>query len=78
MSRSNSPAIGAHLAVLNLFREPDGSLQITVAAADGAMSEWSNGFANKAMNLPPDAKPIDYVEELIVEAAENMKGRRNG
>lgn len=70
--------IGTHLATLNLFREADGSLHITVAEGTGALQEWQNGRAAKEMSLPANAKPIDYIEELVVEAAERMKARRNG
>jgi hypothetical protein len=63
-----------HLATLNLFRQGDGTVEITVAGGDGVMLEWNNG--QPKMNLPPDAKPIDYIEELIVEAADNMARRR--
>lgn len=76
-----------HLATLNLFRQGDGSLQITVAEGNGAMEEFNAGKIDRswlivrdhtgdAMQLPKDAKPTDYIEEMIVEAGENMRQRR--
>jgi hypothetical protein len=69
------PQIGTHLATLNLFREADGKVYITVAAADGAMVEF------KSKNLL--GKPIDYVEGLIYDAANSTlrahsRGNPNG
>lgn len=61
------PAIGTHLATLNLFREPDGTVEITVAGAPGATAEF------KTAGLC--GRPIDYVELLIMEAAERMAAR---
>lgn len=55
------PRIGTHLAVLNLFREADGKVYITVADAKGAMEEQR---AKRVMG-----RPIDYVEGLIYDAA---------
>lgn len=60
--------IGHHLAVLNLFRERDGTVEITVAMADGAMIE------HNALNI--GGKPIDYVEGLVIRAADRMAERR--
>jgi hypothetical protein len=77
MSKIPSHSIGVHLATLNLFREADGSLQITVAEANGAMHEWNSGKAAKDLSLPVNARPIDYIEELVLDAAENMKTRRS-
>ena len=60
--------IGTHMASLNLFRESDGSLEITVAgASQELMSEW-----RAAGEI---GKPIEYVEALIIEAAERIKSR---
>lgn len=67
MSRAPAPSIGKHLAVLNLFRERDGSVRITVASAQGAIAEYDRG---KAETHEP---PIRYVERLIVQAAEQLK-----
>jgi hypothetical protein len=64
--------IGTHLASLNLFREPDGSVQITVADSRGALNELSKLPCGE---LPP-WRPIDYVEGLIVDAAMNIVARR--
>lgn len=61
-------SIGTHLAVLNLFREADGTVEITVAEARGAMAE--PGCRRDAR------RPIDYVEGLIVEAAARIEARR--
>lgn len=61
--------IGAHLASLNLFREPDGTVEITVSGGLGGIVEH--------LKLPGRTdKPIDYIEELVIEAAERMKARR--
>lgn len=70
---TEAPQIGRHLAVLNLFREPDGTVEITVAAADGAMVEF-NKLNSHLQHL--HKAPIDYVEMLIVAAAETMAERR--
>ena len=59
------PRIGAHLATLNLFREPDGTVEITVADGSGAVMEMERVVTN-------GVRPIDYIEALIVEAAANM------
>lgn len=69
MPDPQAPAIGAHLATLNLFREPDGTAEITVAEGVGALQEIDRErFAGK---------PIDYIEQVIVEAAVRMFARRN-
>lgn len=62
--------IGTHLASLNLFRESPTVVEITVAGAspDG-LKEAARANA---------ARPIDYIEDLIVEAAERIKKRRAG
>lgn len=70
MSRQPLPSIGKHLAVLNLFREADGSVQATCASATGARAEWERTVE------PLDMRPFDYVERLIVEAAANIVARR--
>lgn len=61
--------IGAHLASLNLFREPDGTVEITVADATETL------FA-EYRKTDCEGPPINYVEKLIVEAAERIKARR--
>jgi hypothetical protein len=68
--RVNVP-IGKHLAVLNLFREPDKSVQITVADGRGLLVD---GLAHlpKGHGITPQA----YAEQLIVEAARNIVERR--
>lgn len=57
----------AHLATLNLFREPDGTLKITVAEGVGALQEIDR--------VRFGGKPIDYIEARIVEAAGRMRAR---
>jgi hypothetical protein len=42
---SRAPNIGRHLATFNLFREPDGSLAITVADASGVIAELNGSGA---------------------------------
>lgn len=55
-----------HVAGLNLFREPDGTHEITVASADHkVMDETEAGL-----------KPIDHIENLILAAAERMRARK--
>ena len=53
-------AIGTHAATLNLFREPDGTFEITVASA--AMAIFGS-------------PPKGVIEEAIVSAAERIKAR---
>jgi len=57
--------LGKHLATLNLFREPDGSVHITCAEARGAMEEPDC--------LRCGGAPVDYVNRLIVQAARNLE-----
>jgi hypothetical protein len=65
------PQLGTHLATLNLFREPDGTVEITVAGHSQACNrEWA-----QARHKGP---PINYIEDLIVEAAERIRIRRLG
>ena len=61
--------IGTHLASLNLFREADGTVEITVA---GTSPELSAEFAKRRTC---EDRPVEYVERLIVEAAERIKAR---
>lgn len=66
-----TPPLGRHLAVLNLFREADGKLYITVADAQGAMTEQREKGVIGV--------PIDYVEALIYDAATTtLKPRLRG
>lgn len=66
--RIGEPQIGAHLASLNLFREADGSVRITVAgASDALLREFGD------RDDLHDLKPIDYVNRLVVEAAEHLR-----
>lgn len=53
-----------HIASLNLFREKDGSHEITVSAADPSVM------------LEAEDKPIDHIENLIISAALRMKARK--
>lgn len=61
-----APPRAMHLATLNLFREPDGSLHITVAEGKGARNE------PESEHYPA---PIDYIETLVIEAAGNLHPR---
>lgn len=63
---ADTPKIGTHLASLNLFREADGTHEITVS-----------GSSLIPTALKPGQAPIDAIEELIVEAAFRMAARRN-
>jgi hypothetical protein len=65
------PPIGTLIACLNLFREADGSVHITVFNATGAIIEY-DALDNKGAY----ERPHDYVEDLIVEAAGNIAKRR--
>jgi hypothetical protein len=65
------PAIGAHMATLNLFREADGTYEITVAEARGFM-------ATQLGVAPLEQPPIHYIEEAIIAAAERIKSRHAG
>lgn len=58
--------IGAHLATLNLFREADGKVYITVADGTGAIAE------QRAHGM--DCLPVEYVERLVYEAATTTLG----
>jgi len=61
--------IGTHLATLNLFREADGRVYITVAEGRGAIEEQR---AKRIIGAP-----IDYVEGLIYDAATTTLNARN-
>ncbi len=56
-----------HIASLNLFREPDGTHEITVAGGnlDLIRHLYEDGLA-----------PIDIIENLIIDAAERMNARK--
>jgi hypothetical protein len=73
--KTPAPTIGRHLASLNLFREADGKLYITVAGATGAMFEL-----REIADRNPDKayRTSDYVDGLIVEAALDMVARGKG
>jgi microcompartment protein CcmL/EutN len=53
------PEIGAHLATLNLFREADGKVYLTVAGGTGAITE----------SLAAGLRPMEHVADLVAEAA---------
>lgn len=55
-----------HCATLNLFREPDGHFEITVAS----------GNVQIIGEAPDGLKPIDHIENCILAAAEEMKARK--
>lgn len=63
--------IGTHLATLNLWREADGKVYITIAEANGAVREQKR--TTQAAVLP-----IEYIEGLIHEAATTTLGRKEG
>lgn len=59
-----------HIASLNLFQQPDGSYQITVA-----------GGSMKDIAVVPgdvDLKPVDHIENRVLAAARNMQRRKRG
>lgn len=61
-----------HIASLNLFQQPDGTYQITVAAAspDSQPAHTAPGDA--------DLKPVDHVENRVLAAAAQMARRKRG
>lgn len=59
-----------HLATMNLFREPDGKLYITIAEARGAQEEMKTA---EIVKINPGMLPIDYVHMLIKIAAGNLR-----
>lgn len=65
---ANAPDLGTHLASLNLFREADGKVYITVASATGAISEL-DVQGKRGVTVP-----IDYVNDLIRQAVPNLPG----
>lgn len=58
-------SIGTHLASLNLFREEDGSVHITVSGAGPALYR-------EIAKAKFEGKPIEYVEALAIEAAAKL------
>lgn len=64
--------IGKHLLSVNVFREWDGTLEITTA---GHSPEFM--AEHDALEKKPK-RPIDFAERLIVEAAGNLGRRING
>jgi len=62
--------IGTHLASLNLFRESDGTVEITVAGHSPAL------MTEHARNLDRVERPVEYIERLIIEAADRIRSRR--
>lgn len=76
----NAPQIGVHLATLNLFREGDGSVQLTVADARGALAELGalrdgKSLIGQVIGVAHSAAPIEFVEGLAVLAADNIRTR---
>lgn len=68
--------IGVHLATLNLFRESDGSVQLTVASGLGALRELEHADGRiGGLGEPAKFRPVDYVDILAVEAADNIRTR---
>lgn len=63
-----APQLGTHLASLNLFREADGSVHITVASATGAISEL-DVQGKRGVTVPNDC-----VNDLIRQAIPNLPG----
>lgn len=70
-----APKIGRHLASLNLFREPDGTVEITVSGGTGAVDEY-RGMSAQGIEVP--ATVHLYVEMLIVAAAQRIVMRLTG
>lgn len=62
------PVIGTHLAALNLFREGPHHCEITVADARGAIAEMTPHERG-------ETAPADYLEPLIIAAADRMRVR---
>lgn len=62
---SSAPSIGQHLATLNLFRETDGTIWMTVADARGAIAEAH--IRLDQTNLPQ--LPMRILAEWVREAA---------
>lgn len=55
-----------HVAGLNLFREADGTHEITVGSADPTVFD----------ETPDGLRPIDHIENLILAAAIRMRERK--
>lgn len=77
---AEQPQIGVHLATLNLFRESDGNVQLTVAEARGARGELDalrdgQSIIGQVIGVAHGAAPVEYVEGLAVLAADNIRTR---
>lgn len=70
-----APKIGRHLASLNLFREPDGTVEITVASGAGVLAEYE---AMRVQGIETPPTPHAYAEMLIVAAAQRIVIRLTG
>lgn len=69
--QAEAPDLGKHLLCLNVFRESDGSVQITTSGHSKLfMSEWERWSFEH-----PHEPPVRYGEQLIVEAARAMAKR---
>jgi hypothetical protein len=64
MSDRRAPTIGKHLAALNLFREADGSIWMTVAESREAVALHQQN--------PAGPKPMGIVAEWVGEAAKRF------
>jgi hypothetical protein len=70
------PSIGIHMASLNLFREADGTFEITVA---GTSPEFRKEWEDEVKAPPePYETPMHKLERAIIAAAERMKSRHAG
>jgi hypothetical protein len=62
------PLLGTHLASLNLFREADGSLWITISGHSMALMVEHAKYGG-------DESPAHYIDKLVIEAAQDMISR---
>lgn len=64
--------IGVHLLSLNLFREMDGTVEITISSASAmAVHNFKQQEIGKYSNA------VDYYESLIIEAANRIQERKS-
>jgi hypothetical protein len=64
MPAPQAPATGAHLATLNLFREPDGTAEITVADGVGALHEIEQVIVEAAVRMFARRNPLPAEQQL--------------
>lgn len=62
--------MSTHIASLNLFREADGTYQITVAGGSPEIAKVVEGDAA--------LRPIDHIENRVLAAATGMAQRKRG